>query len=63
MEYIDKRKAWTALKAEAESHELPASKEAYKRAARIIEQMQTRYGCRAGIARSPEDAVRIVEGE
>lgn len=28
----------------------------------FIEQMQTRYGCRAGIARSPEDAVRIVEG-
>lgn len=41
MEYIDKRKAWTALKAEAESHELPASKEAYKRAARIIDQMPT----------------------
>lgn len=29
----------------------------------FIEQMQRLYGCRAGIARSPEDAVRIVEGE
>lgn len=27
----------------------------------FLEQMQTRYGCRAGIARSPEDAVKIVE--
>ena len=29
----------------------------------FIKQMQTRYGCRAGIARSVEDALRIVEGE
>lgn len=29
----------------------------------FINQMQTRYGCRAGIARSVEDALRIVEGE
>lgn len=27
----------------------------------FIDQMQKRYGCRAGIARSVEDAVRIVE--
>lgn len=29
----------------------------------FIKQMQTRYGCRAGIARSTEDALSIVEGE
>lgn len=29
----------------------------------FIKQMQTRYGCRAGIARSVEDALSIVEGE
>lgn len=29
----------------------------------FIKQMQTRYGCRAGIARSVEDALEIVEGE
>ena len=29
----------------------------------FIKQMQTRYGCRAGIARSIEDALKIVEGE
>ena len=29
----------------------------------FIKQMQTRYGCRAGIARSVEDALKIVEGE
>ena len=28
----------------------------------FIKQMQTRYGCRAGIARSVEDALGIVEG-
>lgn len=28
----------------------------------FIKQMQTRYGCRAGIARSVEDALAIVEG-
>lgn len=28
----------------------------------FIKQMQTRYGCRAGVARSVEDALRIVEG-
>lgn len=30
---------------------------------KFIEVMQTRYGCRAGIARSVEDALKIVEGE
>lgn len=29
----------------------------------FIKQMQTRYGCRAGIARSVEDALAIVKGE
>ena len=29
----------------------------------FITQMQTRYGCRAGIARSVEDALAIVKGE
>lgn len=29
----------------------------------FIKQMQYRYGCRAGIARSVEDALSIVEGE
>lgn len=29
----------------------------------FINQMQTRYGCRAGIARSVEDALSIVEGD
>ena len=29
----------------------------------FIKQMQTRYGCRAGIARSVEDALEIVKGE
>lgn len=29
----------------------------------FINQMQTRYGCRAGIARSVSDALKIVEGE
>lgn len=30
---------------------------------KFIEVMQTRYGCRAGIARSVEDALRIVEDD
>ena len=30
---------------------------------KFIEVMQNRYGCRAGIARSVEDALEIVEGE
>lgn len=38
-EMIFKRAAYEALKHEAETHELPASKEAYERAARIIDQM------------------------
>lgn len=29
----------------------------------FIKQMQTRYGCRAGIARSVEEALEIVKGE
>lgn len=29
----------------------------------FIKQMQSRYGCRAGIARSVEDALSIVEGD
>lgn len=28
---------------------------------RFLETMQTRYGCRAGIVRSVEDAIRLVE--
>lgn len=38
-EYIDKNEAYRLIKHEAETHELPASKEAYKRAARIVAQM------------------------
>ena len=30
---------------------------------KFIEVMQKRYGCRAGIARSVDDALKIVEGE
>lgn len=29
----------------------------------FIKQMQTRYGCRAGIARSVDEALKIVKGE
>lgn len=29
----------------------------------FIKQMQARYGCRAGVARSVEDALEIVKGE
>lgn len=29
----------------------------------FIKVMQTRYGCRAGVARSVEDALKIVKGE
>lgn len=29
----------------------------------FIKQMRTRYGCRAGIARSVADALKIIEGE
>ena len=40
LELIDKHAAYEALKEEAETHELPASREAYERAARIIDQMR-----------------------
>lgn len=43
-EFIDKHAAYIALKNEADSHMLPASHEAYERAARIIDQMQPVYG-------------------
>ena len=39
MNQIDKEAAYLAIKHEAETHEFPASKEAYERAARIIDQM------------------------
>lgn len=39
-EYIDKSEAYRLIKHEAEKHELPASKEAYERAARIISMMK-----------------------
>lgn len=39
-EYIDKHEAYMLLKHEVEKHELPASKEAYERAARIISMME-----------------------
>lgn len=39
-ELIDKHATYKALKHEAETHELPASREAYERAARIIDQMK-----------------------
>lgn len=29
----------------------------------FIEQMKSRYGCKAGVARSVEDAIRICEGD
>ena len=32
-EYINKHEAWQAIEHEAQTHELPASKEAYERAA------------------------------
>lgn len=39
-EYIDKSEAYRLIKHEAETHELPASKEAYERDARIISMMK-----------------------
>lgn len=39
-ELIDKHAAYEAIKHEAETHEFPASREAYERAARIIDQMK-----------------------
>lgn len=39
--YINKRDAYEAIKHEAETHMLPASKEAYERAARIIDSMRS----------------------
>lgn len=38
-QYIDRHEAYMLIKHEAETHELPASKEAYERAARIVAQM------------------------
>lgn len=43
-QYIDKQAAYSLLKSEADSHMLPASHEAYERAARIIDQMKPIYG-------------------
>ena len=37
---IYKSEAYRSIKAEAELHELPASREAYERAARIVDQMK-----------------------
>jgi hypothetical protein len=39
MRLIDKRAAYEALKKEAEMHEMPFTREAYERAARIIDKM------------------------
>lgn len=39
-QYIDKHEAYMLIKHEAETHELPASKEAYERAAQIVDQMR-----------------------
>ena len=38
--YIDQHEAYMLIKHEAETRELPASKEAYERAARIVDQMR-----------------------
>lgn len=40
-ELIDKHAAYKALKHEADTHMLPESKEAYEKAARIIDQMKS----------------------
>lgn len=42
-EYIDKHVAYNLLKDEADSHMLPASHEAYERAAQIIDQIKPIY--------------------
>ena len=39
--YINQSKAYKMLKHEADVHELPATKEAYERAARIIDSMDS----------------------
>lgn len=38
-EYINKNEIYRLIKHEAETHELPESKNAYERAARIVDQM------------------------
>lgn len=38
--YINQYEAYMLIKHEAETHELPASKEAYEKAARIVAQMR-----------------------
>ena len=38
-QYIDRHEAYQLIMHEAETHELPTSKEAYERAARIVAQM------------------------
>ncbi len=38
--YIDQYEAYMLIKHEAETHELPASKEAYERASRIVAQLR-----------------------
>lgn len=38
--YIDQHEAYMLIKHEAETHELPATKEAYERAALIVDQMR-----------------------
>lgn len=40
-QYIDRHEAYMLIKNEARTHELPASKEAYERAARIVAQMRS----------------------
>lgn len=50
-DYILRNAAYYALKNEADIHKLPASKEAYERAARIVDQMQ------------PEDVQPMKHGE
>lgn len=39
-QYIDRHEAYMLIRNEAGTHELPASKEAYERAARIVAQMR-----------------------
>lgn len=39
-QYIDKHEAYMLIKHEVETHELPESKNAYERAARIVDQMR-----------------------
>lgn len=62
MELIDKRAAYEALKHEAEMHELPFTREAYERAARIIDQMYA-YTIEAEPVRTNGDRIRNMTDE